>query len=95
MEQSPNIGRIFHLRMCTLLSLLWVVDFALLLYAAESVLLEGPSVMLMFASEYLILLATLWATTVKYSLNVIDLRSEEPWEGKSLKVLYVDIATGA
>ena len=94
MEQLPNVGRVFHIRMVAMLTMLGIADIALLVYAAESVLLEGPSVMLMFASEYLILLATLWATTVKYGLNVIDLRSEEPWEGKSMKVLYVDIVTG-
>lgn len=94
MEQLPNVGRVFHARMVAMLTVLALADIALLIYAAESVLLEGPSVMLMFASEYLILLATLWATTIKYILNVIDLRSEEPWEGKSMKVLYVDIITG-
>ena len=94
MEQLPNVGRVFHVRMVAMLTVLGLADIALLVYAAESVLLEGPSVMLMFASEYLILLATLWATTIKYILNVIDLRSEEPWEGKSMKVLYVDIVTG-
>ncbi len=51
MEQSPNISRKFHLRMVSLLGLLWVVDCGFLLFAVESILVEGPTVMIMFASE--------------------------------------------
>lgn len=51
MEQSPNISRKFHLRMMSLLGLLWIVDCGLLLFAVESILVEGPTVMIMFASE--------------------------------------------
>lgn len=42
----------------------------------------------------MILLAMVWSTTMKYGLNVIDLRSEVPWEDKSIYVFYVDLATG-
>lgn len=51
MEQSPNISRAFHARMVSLLGLLWLVDSALLLYSIENILTEGPTVMIMFASE--------------------------------------------
>ena len=94
MEQSPHLSKLFHVRMISCLFTLWVVDFVLLLFATESILLEGPSVMIMFASEYMILIATVWSTTIKYGLNVIDLRSEVPWESKSLLIFYVDMATG-
>ena len=43
----------------------------------------------------MILLAMVWSTSMKYGLNVIDLRSEVPWEDKSIYVFYVDLATGA
>ncbi|KAM0750435.1 hypothetical protein T439DRAFT_314824 [Meredithblackwellia eburnea MCA 4105] len=93
MEQSANIPRLFHLRMGALLSMLWAVDILLLIFAVESILIEGPTVMIMFASEYMILLAMVWSTTMKYGLNVADLRSEVPWEEKSIYVFYVDLAT--
>jgi E3 ubiquitin-protein ligase synoviolin len=51
MEQSAHIPRKFHVRMVGLLSLLWIVDVALVLFAVESILLEGPTVMIMFANE--------------------------------------------
>lgn len=31
---------------------------------------------------------------MKYGLNVLDMRSEEAWEEKSIYVFYVDLATG-
>lgn len=51
MEQSANIPRLFHLRMGALLSMLWFVDALVLVFAIESILIEGPTVMIMFASE--------------------------------------------
>lgn len=57
MEQSPNISRLFHFRMIALISILWVVDIAFLAFAVDSILIEGPTVMIMFASEASNLLA--------------------------------------
>lgn len=34
------------------------------------------------------------STIGKYAINVIDMRNEEPWEGKSICVFYVDMLTG-
>lgn len=42
----------------------------------------------------MILLATVWTITMKYVINCIDLRSEVPWENKSIWGLYVDLAAG-
>ncbi|ORY89354.1 hypothetical protein BCR35DRAFT_300503 [Leucosporidium creatinivorum] len=92
MEQSAQVTRLAHARMLGLLSILWVLDACLIVFAVESILLEGPTVMIMFASEYMILLATVWSITMKYIINCIDLRSEVPWEDKSVWGLYVDLA---
>lgn len=51
MEQSPHLSRTFHLRMVTMLSFFWIVDLLFTAFACESILLEGPSVMILFASE--------------------------------------------
>lgn len=51
MEQSANVSRLAHFRMMGLLSLLWVADIVIVLFAAECILVEGPTVMIMFASE--------------------------------------------
>lgn len=90
MEQTQQVSPVFHVRMICCLTALYLTDIFLLLFAAESILLEGPSVMIMFASEYLILLTTVWSTTCKYALNVYDSRQEN-WEHKSMYVFYVDL----
>lgn len=51
MEQSTSVSRLFHYRMTALLSILWIVNGCFLAYAAESIITEGPTVMIMFASE--------------------------------------------
>ncbi|BGP24877.1 E3 ubiquitin-protein ligase synoviolin [Rhodotorula toruloides] len=92
MEQAAQVPRLAHARMIGLLSLLWLADFACLLYAVESIMVDGPTVMIMFASEYMILLATVWTTTMKYALHCIDMRRETPWQAKSIYVFYVELA---
>ncbi|KAK4054562.1 E3 ubiquitin-protein ligase hrd1 [Microbotryomycetes sp. JL201] len=91
MEQSAQVPRLAHVRMVTLLGILWIVDVLFVVLAVESILIDGPTVMVMFASEYLILLASLWSITAKYVICCIDLRSDAPWESKSLYGLYVDL----
>lgn len=51
MEQSAQVTRLAHARMLGLLSILWILDACLIMYAVESILIEGPTVMIMFASE--------------------------------------------
>lgn len=51
MEQTATVPKLFHWRMVALLSLLWLVDSMLIVFATECILIEGASVMIMFASE--------------------------------------------
>jgi hypothetical protein len=51
MEQTAQVSRLQHARMIGLLSVLWLADIGLLVFAVDSILLEGPTVMIMFASE--------------------------------------------
>jgi len=102
--------------MMGLLSLLWIADIVMLLFAAECILIEGPTVMIMFASEvsldlphhrntseadlslfvqYMILVASVWATSTKYLITCIDMRREVQWEEKSIYIFYVDLISGA
>ncbi|GAA6001327.1 hypothetical protein JCM10207_006610 [Rhodosporidiobolus poonsookiae] len=92
MEQAAQVSRLAHVRLVGLLSLLWLADILLLIFAVDSILLDGPTVMIMFASEYMILLANVWNVTAKYAINVVDMRRQEPWEEKSIYVFYVELA---
>jgi hypothetical protein len=51
MEQAASVSRLAHARMIGLLSLMWIADIVMVLFAAECILVEGPTVMIMFASE--------------------------------------------
>lgn len=95
MEQTPSVSRLFHFRMITVLTTLFVLDLFLVIFALEVVLLDKNrmGIMIMFASEFMIISATLWSTIAKYVINVQDARSEEPWEGKSMYVFFVDLIT--
>ena len=50
MEQTPNVGFVYHLRMLTTLSVLAYIDVSMVLHA-RGTLLAGPSAYLLFGFE--------------------------------------------
>ena len=92
--QSPSVPRIFHARMVSILTTLLLADAILVGFSMQMLLVKKIKVgmMVLFTSEFIILTALLLNTIAQYVLNCIDMASEEPWEAKSLYVLYVDLA---
>ncbi|KAJ9476635.1 ERAD-associated E3 ubiquitin-protein ligase HRD1 [Pseudozyma hubeiensis] len=92
--QSPSVPRIFHARMISILSTLLLADLLLVGFSLQMLLVKKIKIgmMVLFTSEFIILTALLCNTIAQYILNCIDMASEEPWEAKSLYVLYVDLA---
>ncbi|KAF7375990.1 RING-type domain-containing protein [Mycena sanguinolenta] len=103
MDQRPYPGPslVFHVRMTALFSVLWVTDLLLFMIAVDSTLANGISGMVLFASEYGILMATVANTVAKYLLCTYELRragqrggeNAPPWENKSMWVFYIELAT--
>ncbi|KAF1800743.1 hypothetical protein V8B55DRAFT_1533240 [Mucor lusitanicus] len=93
MEQSPANRVTFHVRMINLLALLLLIDSLLANHAIHVTLTKGPNMMIMFGFEYTILICSILSTIGKYILNVIDMRTEQTWEGKSMYVFYLDLVT--
>ncbi|KAF9956873.1 E3 ubiquitin-protein ligase hrd1 [Mortierella alpina] len=91
MEQSPEIPLSFHVRMVTMIAILVTLDVLLVLHSVALVTLKGPNMMIMFGFEYTLLATSLLASFGKYVLHTIDLRSEEPWENKSMLLFYLDL----
>ncbi|KAG0199811.1 E3 ubiquitin-protein ligase hrd1 [Mortierella sp. GBA30] len=91
MEQSPEIPVSFHVRMVTMIAMLVSLDVLLVLHAIDLVTLKGPNMMIMFGFEYTLLATSLLASFGKYVLHTIDLRSEDPWENKSMLLFYLDL----
>ncbi|KYM95453.1 PREDICTED: E3 ubiquitin-protein ligase synoviolin B [Cyphomyrmex costatus] len=94
MERSPIITWLFHLRVATLLNLLFVINIMMINYAYDTTATKGPSVQLVFGFEYAILLTVLFNITVKYVLHTIDLQSETPWDNKPVFLLYTELIIG-
>ncbi|KAF9106530.1 E3 ubiquitin-protein ligase hrd1 [Mortierella sp. AM989] len=91
MEQSPEIPLPFHVRMVTMIAMLVSLDVLLVFHAVNMVTLRGPNMMIMFGFEYTLLATSLMASFGKYVLHTIDMRSEEPWENKSMLLFYLDL----
>lgn len=91
MERSPVITFLFKMRIITLLGILSLADSFAIWYAYERTLAKGATVQLVFGFEYAILLTIAGTAFVKFVLHSIDLRSEDPWENKSMYMLYLDL----
>ncbi|CAO1627564.1 unnamed protein product [Sympodiomycopsis kandeliae] len=95
MEQSQSVSRLFHARMVSVLWTLLCLDLFLVAFTIEVLTLDKQrmGIMIMFASEFMVLTATLGSIIAKYTINCIDMRSEEPWQGKSMYISAVDLVT--
>ncbi|KAH9994003.1 hypothetical protein BJV77DRAFT_1102568, partial [Russula vinacea] len=103
MNQMPYPGptNLFHIRISGLFFLLWVTNIVMLAFAAESIITNGVGVIILFASEYSILMASLINSKAKYILSTIEFHraasrggeNAPPWEDKSMFVFYVDLIT--
>ncbi|ORX36259.1 hypothetical protein BD324DRAFT_580854 [Kockovaella imperatae] len=100
MDQVPPPGpsTSFHVRAISVILLLSAMDTLLVAYCLEAISAEGISAKVLFASEFMILLASINGTFARYIIGVLDLRrargrEDAPtWEAKSMYIFYVDLA---
>ena len=93
MEQTPAVRLFTHARMLLLMATLFALDAAFLYHAVSVSLLRGPSVLLLFAFEYLILASTVCATFSKYALHINDMRLGGRWDEKGVYLFYLELVT--
>ena len=67
MEQSPSVSRLFHVRMCSILSILLLVDMFIVAFVVEVLIVKKSRVgiMILFASEVSVPLFTSTECLVK------------------------------
>ena len=104
MDQQPYPGppMLFHLRSNVMFFILWTIDMLMLEFAIESVLAHGVGGIVLFGSEYAILLASCLNSILKYFVMVYDLRrartrggEDAPvWQNKGMYVFYIELITG-
>jgi len=92
-ETTPTVTRLNHTRIVTFLALLLVLDGAFLNYSVGYTLANGPSVLLYFGFEYVILASATVSTIVKYIFYAIDMFVDGRWENKGLCVFYLELVT--
>ncbi|KAH9894733.1 hypothetical protein C8Q73DRAFT_789925 [Cubamyces lactineus] len=103
MDQTPYPGppTLFHVRINALFVVLWAIDTTMFAFAVESTLNNGVGGMVLFASEYAILLASALNAMLRYALSILDLRrartrggeNAPPWENKSMYIFYIELLT--
>ena len=93
MEQTPAVPYLTHGRMVLLMALLLTIDSAFLHHAISTSLQRGPSVLLLFGFEYLILSTTVCATFSKYALHLNDARLGGRWDDKGVYLFYLELIT--
>ncbi|EJF60481.1 hypothetical protein BD309DRAFT_971787 [Dichomitus squalens] len=103
MDQTnyPGPPTLFHVRINVLFFVLWAVDTMMFAFAVESTLTHGVGGMVLFASEYAILLASALNAMLRYILSILDLRrararggeNAPPWENKSMYIFYIELLT--
>ncbi|KAI0225145.1 hypothetical protein L0F63_004291 [Massospora cicadina] len=91
LEQSVRVSPVFHIRMVTLMVGLLMADALFVAYSVRHTLERGANMLIVFGFEYAILVAVLLATFCKYVLHLIDGRTEEAWENKSMYIFYLEL----
>ncbi|XP_008208433.1 E3 ubiquitin-protein ligase synoviolin A isoform X2 [Nasonia vitripennis] len=94
MERSPVITWLFHVRVGTLLALLYSINLAMFDYAYTSTIAKGASVQLVFGFEYALLITVVLNINIKYILHTIDLQRDNPWDNKPVFLLYTELIIG-
>eukprot|EP01135_Chromosphaera_perkinsii_P011709 Nk52_evm32s2474 gene=Nk52_evmTU32s2474 len=91
MEQSPNVTRLFHVRMVSLLMILGVCDSLFIYYSVKDFMEHGPSMLLLFGFECVVFSIVLLSTFIKYVLHSIDHGMDSPWDNKSMYLFYLEL----
>eukprot|EP00656_Telonema_subtile_P006762 TRINITY_DN1314_c0_g2_i1.p1 TRINITY_DN1314_c0_g2~~TRINITY_DN1314_c0_g2_i1.p1 ORF type:complete len:628 (+),score=150.97 TRINITY_DN1314_c0_g2_i1:37-1920(+) len=88
-----QLPRTAHLRIATLMVLLTALDITCVWYAVNITLEKGPSVLLLFAFEYVVLLAMVVTLFIKYLVHCADMRRQGRWEAKGVYIFYLQLVS--
>lgn len=93
MEQTPAWSRLFKARMLTCLFAFGVCDVMAVILTAHDLIVNGPSMQLLFCFEYFILLVNDLTYCMRYMLNVVESQYETMWNEKSKYLFYLELIT--
>lgn len=94
MEQAIRLPEQFHVKILAALYMLAVTDFTAVILSVAEVAESGPSMFILVANEFALMLVTLSSVATRYTLNLNDIRRGSPWENRSSLLFYLDFAFG-
>ena len=92
-ETAPTLSRFTHVRLATFMGTLLLVDLGMLSYIVGNTIENGPSVLLLFGFEYVILATKLFVGFAKYLIISADRMLDGQWQGKGTCVFYLELVT--
>ena len=92
-ETAPTLSRFTHVRLATFMGTLLLVDLSMLSYIVGNTIENGPSVLLLFGFEYVILATKLFVGFAKYLIISADRMLDGQWQGKGTCVFYLELVT--
>lgn len=84
----------YHVKIATSLYLLAATDLMGAVFFISDVSSRGPSMSIMLANEFCLMMVSVAATATRYFLNLNDIRRGEPWENRSVALFYMDFIFG-
>ena len=91
METRPNVPALERVRLLALMGLLAAVDVGMLGHAASNLAASGPSVLILFAFEYALLVTSLGRLFAKFGFFQYDLWRDGRWDGKGVATFYLEL----
>jgi E3 ubiquitin-protein ligase synoviolin len=93
LEQQEQVPRLTYARMFALMATLMIADVGFVAVASFVTIQKGPSVLLLFGFEFLVLGVTCATIFLRFILHLIDQRSEGNWENKSIYLMTVELCS--
>lgn len=94
MEQATENTWKYHAKLLSIMALFLLIDAILIASAINHTLAVGPTMLIIFGFEYVLLASNILASFTKYCLQTIEMRRNTPWEDKSTYFSYVDLLLG-
>jgi len=91
MEEQPNSPLLQHGRLVSLMVILFFFDVHLLVACASYTIHNGPSMLVLFAFEFAVLMIWLLSNVVRYIFLSADLYFEGAWESKGMFSFYNEL----
>eukprot|EP00184_Porphyridium_aerugineum_P002666 CAMPEP_0184695834 /NCGR_PEP_ID=MMETSP0313-20130426/3344_1 /TAXON_ID=2792 /ORGANISM="Porphyridium aerugineum, Strain SAG 1380-2" /LENGTH=631 /DNA_ID=CAMNT_0027154361 /DNA_START=180 /DNA_END=2075 /DNA_ORIENTATION=+ len=91
MEEQLHTTLKTHVKLVTLMTILFIMDIRILWACISYTVNNGPSMLVLFAFEFSVLVIWLISTAVKYSLFVADQYAQGQWDGNGMYGFYNEL----